>query len=136
VSGRLTLGSKAAEKTDNFARQTVELPRSTKRVIAIFADAVMMPLMLWATSGLKQGYPTFNISDWPAYLAVVAISIPIFVRLGLYRAVIRFLGYKAVFAVAFAMALSGALLGILGFALKIPLLAWSVVTIYSCLSLL
>jgi len=130
------LGSKAVEKTDNFARQTVELPRSTKRIIAIFADAMMMPLMLWMTSGLKQGHPTFEISDWPAYLAVVAVSIPIFVRLGLYRAVIRFLGYKAVFAVAFAMALSGVLLGILGFALKIPLLTWSVVTIYSCLSLL
>jgi FlaA1/EpsC-like NDP-sugar epimerase len=130
------LGSKGVEKTDDFVRQTVELPRSTKRVIAIFADAMMMPLMLWATSGLKQGHPTFSISDWPAYVAVVAISIPIFVRLGLYRAVIRFLGYKAVFAVAFAMALSGVLLGILGFALKIPLLAWSDVTIYSCLSLL
>ena len=130
------MGSKAVEKTDNFARQTVELPRSTKRIIAIFADAMMMPLMLWMTSGLKQGHPTFEISDWPAYLAVVAVSIPIFVRLGLYRAVIRFLGYKAVFAVAFAMALSGVLLGILGFALKIPLLTWSVVTIYSCLSLL
>jgi FlaA1/EpsC-like NDP-sugar epimerase len=136
VSGRLALGSKAVEKTDDFARQTVELPRSTKRIIAIFADAMMMPLMLWATSGLKQGHPTFAISDWPAYLAVVAVSIPIFIRLGLYRAVIRFLGYKAVFAVAFAMALSGLLLGILGFVLKIPLLTWSDVTIYSCLSLL
>jgi FlaA1/EpsC-like NDP-sugar epimerase len=136
VSGRLTLGSKAVKNTDDFARQTVELPRSTKRIIAIFADAMMMPLMLWMTSGLKQGHPTFSISDWPAYLAVVAVSIPIFVRLGLYRAVIRFLGYKAVFAVAFAMALSGVLLGILGFALKIPLLTWSIVTIYSCLSLL
>jgi FlaA1/EpsC-like NDP-sugar epimerase len=136
VSGRLTLGLKAVKNTDDFARQTVELPRSTKRIIAIFADAMMMPLMLWMTSGLKQGHPAFTISDWPAYLAVVAVSIPIFVRLGLYRAVIRFLGYKAVFAVAFAMALSGVLLGILGFALKIPLLSWSVVTIYSCLSLL
>ena len=130
------MGFKAVEKTDDFARQTVELPRSTKRIIAIFADAMMMPLLLWTTSGLKQGHPTFAISDWPAYLAVVAVSIPIFVRLGLYRAVIRFLGYKAVFAVAFAMAMSGVLLGILGFALKIPLLAWSDVTIYSCLSLL
>jgi FlaA1/EpsC-like NDP-sugar epimerase len=130
------LSWKTVDKTDNFARQTVELPGPTKRVIALCADAVMMPLMLWAACGLKQGYPTFAVSDWPAYAAVVAISIPIFVRLGLYRAVIRFLGYQAVFAVALAVALSGVALGILGFALKMPLLSWSGVTIYSCLSLL
>jgi FlaA1/EpsC-like NDP-sugar epimerase len=130
------LSLKTVNKTDNFARQTVELPGPTKRFIALCADAVMMPLMLWAALGLKQGFPTIAVSDWPAYVAVVAISIPIFVRLGLYRAVIRFLGYQAVFAVAFAVALSGVMLGILGFAFKMPLLSWSGVTIYSCLSLL
>jgi FlaA1/EpsC-like NDP-sugar epimerase len=117
-------------------RQTVELPRPTKRIISIFADMIMMPVALWAASSLKWGTPTFSESDWPAYVAVVAVCIPIFIRLGLYRAVIRFLGHKAVFAVAFAVALSGLVLGFLGYALNIPLLSPSVVTIYSCLSLL
>ena len=56
-----------------------------------------MPLALWAAMSLKAGQPMLNPADWPAYVAVVAISIPIFVRFGLYRAVIRFLGHKAVF---------------------------------------
>ena len=64
----------------------------------------MMPLALWAALSLKAGSPAFSLADWPAYVAVVAVSIPIFVRLGLYRAVIRFLGHQAVFAVAFAVA--------------------------------
>ncbi len=79
----------------------------------------MMPLALWAALSLKAGPSAFYLTDWPAYVAVVAVSIPIFVRLGLYRAVIRFLGHQAVFAVAFAVALSGVLLGILGTGLRI-----------------
>jgi len=89
----------------------------------------MMPLALWAALSLKTGNASFSMTDWPAYAAVVAASIPIFVRLGLYRAVIRFLGHKAVIAVAFAVLLSGVLLVVLGFALKIPALTWSVVII-------
>jgi FlaA1/EpsC-like NDP-sugar epimerase len=130
------LGSKSVERTVDFARQTVDLPGPLKRVIAICADSVMMPLALWAAMSLKAGSPAFSFADWPAYVAVVAICIPIFVRMGLYRAVIRFLGHKAVFAVAFAVTLSGASLGLLGSALKVSALSWSVVTIYSCLALL
>jgi len=99
-------------------------------------DAIMMPMALWAALSLKAGFPAFTPSDWPAYLAVVAVSLPIFVRLGLYRAVIRFLGHKAVFAVAFAVALSGLLLGLIGRALSLPALSASVITIYSCIALL
>jgi len=129
------LGS-IVKTTENYARQTVDLPRPTKRVISICTDAVMMPLALWAAMSLKSGHPTFKLTDWPAYVAVAAVSIPIFIRLGLYRAVIRFLGHKAVFAVAFAVALSGFLLGILGLVSGLPALSGSVVTIYSCLALL
>ena len=121
---------------DRFVRQTVELPRPTKRLISICADAIMMPLALWAAISLKTGSPTFAWTDWPAYAAAVAISIPIFVRLGLYRAVVRFLGHQAIFAVAFAIALSGLVLGVLGAAFGISALSWSVATIYSCLALL
>ena len=114
----------------------VDLPRSTKRLISICADTVMMPLVLWTAISLKTGYPRFAVADWPAYVAVVAFSIPIFIRLGLYRSVVRFLGHQAVFAVAFATALSGVLLGLLNLALGMDALSWSVVAIYSCLALL
>jgi len=135
-SGRFILGSKTVATTGDFARQTVEMPGPLKRVIAICADLVMMPLALWIALSLKSGDPTLSIADWPAYLAVIVVSIPIFVRMGLYRAVIRFLGHKAVFAVAFAILISGVLLGILGYALHIPSLSWSDVTIYSSLALI
>jgi FlaA1/EpsC-like NDP-sugar epimerase len=105
-------------------------------VIAICTDAIMMPLALWMAITLKAGYPTVYLADWPAYLAVVGVSIPIFIRFGLYRTVIRFIGHKAVFAVAFAVALGGVLLWLLGRWLHLPALSWSAVAIYSCLALL
>lgn len=123
-------------KGGDFARRTVELPRRLKRFISVCTDCLMIPLALWTAISLKAGYPESNLSDWPAFLAVVAISIPIFVRAGLYRAVIRFLGHKAIFAVALSVAASAVILGILGVLLKIPALSWSVVAIYSFVALL
>ena len=135
------MGSNSVERTDDFARQTVDLPGSVKRVIAFGADLMMMPLALWAALSLKVGAPALSIADWPAYAAVVLVSTPIFVCFGLYRAVIRFLGHKAVFNIASAVLLNGVVLGVVGLVLgvaghQIPALAWSVVTIYSCLVLL
>jgi FlaA1/EpsC-like NDP-sugar epimerase len=96
----------------------------------------MTPVALWAALSLKAGHPAFSTADWPAYAAVVAISTPIFVQMGLYRAVVRFLGHQAVFAIAFAVLLCGILLAGAGLLLQIPALSPSIVTIYSCLTLL
>jgi FlaA1/EpsC-like NDP-sugar epimerase len=96
----------------------------------------MIPLALWTAISLKAGYPVFDWNEWPAFVAVIAVSLPIFVRAGLYRAVIRFLGHQAVFAVALAIAVSAVILGIAGELFHVASLAWSVVAIYSCVALL
>jgi FlaA1/EpsC-like NDP-sugar epimerase len=121
---------------NGYARRAVELPRPTKRAVSLVADTSMILLCLWAALSLKAGRAYLNLDDWPAYVAVTLVSLPIFVRMGLYRAVIRFLGHNAVFAVAGAVTISGATLGGLGEWLRIPALSWSVVVIYSCLTLL
>jgi FlaA1/EpsC-like NDP-sugar epimerase len=123
-------------KGSNFARKTVELPRRVKRLISVCTDSLMLPLALWTAISLKAGYPVFDRAEWPAFVAVVAVSLPIFIRAGLYRAVIRFLGHKAIFSVALAVALSALILGLAGATLKVASLAWSVVGIYSCVALL
>ena len=120
----------------NFARKTVELPRPLKRLISICTDCLMIPLALWTAISLKAGYPIFDWKEWPAFVAVIVVSLPIFIRAGLYRAVIRFLGHQAVFAVALAVAVSAVILGIAGELLHVASLAWSVVAIYSCVALL
>ena len=119
-----------------FARKTVELSRPVKRLISICTDCLMIPLALWTAISLKTGYPVFDWNEWPAFVAVIAVSLPIFIRAGLYRAVIRFLGHQAVFAVALAVAVSAVILGLAGAVLHVASLAWSVVAIYSCVALL
>jgi FlaA1/EpsC-like NDP-sugar epimerase len=123
-------------KGGDFARRTVELPRRLKRLISVCTDSVMIPLALWTAISLKAGRPESNLSDWPAFLAVIIVSIPIFIRAGLYRAVIRFLGHKAIFAVALSVAVSAAIVGIVGTLFQIQVLTWSVVGIYSVVALL
>jgi len=123
-------------KGGDLARKTVELPRRLKRLISVCTDCVMIPLALWTAISLKLGEPESNLSDWPAFLAVIAVSIPIFIRAGLYRAVIRFLGHKAIFAVALSVAVSAVVVGLVGMLLQISVLTWSVVAIYSVVALL
>src|SRR6202035_5343675 len=101
-------------KGGDFARKTVELPRRLKRLISVCTDSLMLPLALWTAISLKIGRPESNLSDWPAFLAVYAIRIPNFNRAGLYRAVIRFLGHKAIFAVALSVAVSALILSAVG----------------------
>ncbi len=98
----------------------------------------MMPLALWAAMTLKAGTRSFyRRPTGPHISRSIAVSIPIFVRFGLYRAVIRYIGHKAVFAVAFAVVLSGIVLASSWvFGSICPALSWSVVAIYSCLALL
>jgi FlaA1/EpsC-like NDP-sugar epimerase len=102
----------------------------------MLADAAMMPLLLWTAHCLKKGHLQIALEDVPACIAVIVIGLPIFVRLGLYRAVIRFLGHQAVFAVAYAIAASATLLIAMGALVKLPLLSPSTVLIYSSLLML
>ena len=128
--------SRTEVEISGFARRIVELPRPIKRLITLIADALMLPLALWAAISLKLGYPVFPRNAWPAYAAAVVVTLPIFVRLGLYRAVIRFLGHRAIFAVALGVFLSAVLLGLLGWLFHLSALSASVVAIYASLALL
>jgi len=85
---------------ERLAKRLVGLPRSRKRVLMLATDAVFIPAALWSAIALKLG-------DWPSgiaatpwlYVAAVLASFPFFVRLGLYRAVIRFIGPRVIVAV-------------------------------------
>jgi len=130
------LGKKSATGFSGFARRIVEMPWPIKRLITLGVDSFMIPVALWAAISLKRGYPVFPHSVWPTYVATLVVTLPIFARMGLYRAVIRFMGHQAVIAVAAAAFVSAALLGVLGWELNLPGLSWSVVTIYASLAVL
>ena len=73
------------------------LPRSRKRLLMVAADVVCIPAALLTAVWLKQGTApdAYGPEPW-LYLAALCTSLPVFVKLGLYRAVMRFVGSKVV----------------------------------------
>lgn len=102
------------------------------------ADGLGIPLALWIALSLVSGalQPPFSGVEW-LYLASLLTSVPIFFRMGLYRAALRYLGHKAVLAVLTGVTVSVALLAMLTLVsprLSVPLTAlpiyWAFALLY------
>jgi FlaA1/EpsC-like NDP-sugar epimerase len=86
----------------------LELPRFQKQLIAATADLFLLPLTFYLSVLLRYDSSTpqlFQIYFW-IIVAAPLISIPIFLKLGLYRAVIRFIDQKIVYVVVLGVTLS------------------------------
>ena len=80
--------------------------RKTKSVIFLTLDVILVILSLWIAFYLRLD--TFRLPDERMiYLGLIApvIAIPIFIRNGLYRAVIRYLASDVIWAVLRAVTL-------------------------------
>ncbi|KKC34566.1 polysaccharide biosynthesis protein [Devosia psychrophila] len=84
------------------------LPRVWKRVILIAFDIIGLSLALWASYALRYGAWVFpNTLDQAAIILTgPLIAIPVFVRMGLYRAVIRYLPERAIWTILQAMTIA------------------------------
>jgi FlaA1/EpsC-like NDP-sugar epimerase len=122
---------------DRIARRLSALPRSRKRILALAADALFVPLALWTALALKFGEVPGELPSGPwLYLLAFASSVPIFARIGLYRSVVRFLGPRVIFTVLAGVTASVLVLGIANFALGPRGVPWTVIGIYWALALL
>lgn len=95
-----------------LAQSLLRLPRGSKRLIMIVADAVMLPAALWVSLILKFDRLLAIDRYWHLLAATVAIGLTVFTLFGLYRAVIRFMGPKAMATVVVAVSTSVLALGI------------------------
>lgn len=94
----------------------IQLSRQTKRFIAIITDATIIVMALAGTLLLvHQQNPAVLFERPVLFLAVVATAIPVFTQQGLYRAIIRFIGARMVFAVLRSVSLVAVVLAITGF---------------------
>jgi FlaA1/EpsC-like NDP-sugar epimerase len=86
----------------------LDLSRVAKQTIAASCDLVMLPLTFYLAILLRYDELTRPLLSQYAWLIVAAplISIPIFVRLGMYRAVIRFIDHKIVYVAVLGVTLS------------------------------
>ncbi|WP_028484084.1 nucleoside-diphosphate sugar epimerase/dehydratase [Thioalkalivibrio sp. ALE17] len=79
----------------------LNLPRSQKRWLMVLADVVMLPLALWSGFAIRlaEPFPPIMLDTWWLFPLVVLLGIPLFVKLGLYRAVVRFMGSRTIWSV-------------------------------------
>ncbi|AVX13558.1 polysaccharide biosynthesis protein [Stutzerimonas stutzeri] len=93
----------------------VRLPRQQKRLIQVSADVLLVWLALWFSFYLRLGNADFaEPLGGHAWLFSIAplLSIPLFIRFGMYRAVMRYFGNDALIAIAKAVTLSALLLAL------------------------
>ncbi|MBH3437080.1 MULTISPECIES: nucleoside-diphosphate sugar epimerase/dehydratase [Pseudomonas] len=87
----------------------VKLNRRTKRLIQVSVDLLLIWLALWLAFYIRLGsagmIEPFGGHAW-LFVVTPIISIPLFIRFGMYRAVMRYLGNDALLAITKAVTLS------------------------------
>ena len=124
-------------KTARLVSGAKQLGRRSKQLLMVMADVVALPAALWTAVSLRMGAVDHNLAQatW-LYPLAVAFTVPVFLRLGLYRAVIRFLGIHAALVIAcgvFISTVSLLLLDLFWFDRAVPL---GVFPIYFALAVL
>ena len=100
-------------------------------------DSSLLVFILLASFSIRLGYWYFPGNDLIlVVLGAPIIAIPIFVRFGLYRSIIRYIGFKALWAVVRAVSLYALVWGIVGFMVAVDGIPRSVIFINWILSLL
>ena len=90
-------------KSGPVATWLINLPRPAKRILLLAVDVGLCVAAVWTSFYLRLGYwPNNNFDPWTPSIAAVLIGIPIFIRSGFYRAILRYTGLAAFssFAVA------------------------------------
>ena len=83
-----------------LANWFIGLQRRNKAIILISADVLFVLLALWSAFSLRWG--VFYIpkgDEWYLFAVAPVIAVPIFVRLGLYRAIIRYIEIRALWTI-------------------------------------
>ncbi len=114
-------------------KSKMELSRYSKQFIIIVADLIWLPTALWLAIVLRWGDQSYNTDyrDFLVYFLMTLSSVLVFLRLGLYRAVIRYMGTEAIIAVVKGISISALIVGTLVFLTRaegiprsIPFIYW------------
>jgi FlaA1/EpsC-like NDP-sugar epimerase len=97
---------------DGFEK-LIELPRNIKQACLLSLDMVFVTAAMWSAVALRYGHLRFELGpvEYVCAAVTVVISAMVFLRLGLYRAVIRFMGQQAIWAILTAVSYSALILG-------------------------
>ncbi|HHY0580677.1 TPA: polysaccharide biosynthesis protein [Vibrio parahaemolyticus] len=99
-----------------------QLSRTHKRMVSVLIDIVLISISFHLAILVRSGdtdyftYPTV----WGIQIGVAIVTIAVFARLGLYRAVLRYLTFQALFVVTAGAVISATLVAALSFYMSDP----------------
>ncbi|MEL7479428.1 MAG: nucleoside-diphosphate sugar epimerase/dehydratase [Pseudomonadota bacterium] len=99
-----------------------QLSRTNKRIVSVLIDIILIFIAFHLAILVRSGdsnyftYPTV----WGIQIAVTIVTIAVFARLGLYRAVLRYLTFQALFVVTAGAVISATLVAALSFYMSDP----------------
>ena len=99
----------------SFIKSVLSLPRPYKRAISLLIDSVFLSCAFWLAffMRLDSVFPLSEQGYWLILACTLPLSLLVFAKLGLYRAVLRYMSMQAVWAIALGSAFSA--LFIIGF---------------------
>lgn len=97
----------------SFPGWFISRTRRVKRAVTLLFDFIIITLALWVAFSLRLG-ELYSPKDSVIWLFVIApfIATPIFIKLGLYRAIIRYIGFHSLWVVVKAVSLYSLLLAL------------------------
>lgn len=103
-----------------YSNRLFDLSRKKKRLILIGFDAFAMVFAFWGAVSLRLGewWTPDSLNVVAAFAITAVFTVLVFVRSGLYRAVLRFIGTKAFKTVFYGVVLSALVLSASTFLLK------------------
>lgn len=93
----------------------LQLPRRQKRLMQVATDVLLVWAALWLAFlvrlGIDEVINPLTAHTW-LFLCAPIVAIPLFIRVGLYRAVLRYFGNDALIEIVKAVSLSSLILGL------------------------
>ncbi|HDT2087297.1 TPA: polysaccharide biosynthesis protein [Enterobacter roggenkampii] len=95
----------------------ISLSRPIKRIITLSIDVILLLSAFWFAFWVRidSMTPIFSTEHWLFIFSIIIVTLAIFVKLGLYRAVIRYITAKILLVVTVGMVISSILLIIAAF---------------------
>jgi FlaA1/EpsC-like NDP-sugar epimerase len=134
--GGMYLSAPKAALFSRASQAVLKLSRPTKRMIMVGTDAVMLPLALLVALALKFDRLVEPTGLGSLLTAAAACGVAAFSLLGFYRAVIRFMGVKAIGRMIIGVTLAALGLAVCGRLGLCTQASGSVLTIYWAIALL
>lgn len=129
------------EPLQTVRQRAVDVPRPAKKALLVMLDFAVLVGLGWVSFLLRFDRSFVpNLNQWALMLALPIIAVPVFVRSGVYRSVLRYLPERAIWVILrsvtvtmllwVALAFLTQLTGIEGTPRSIPVILWLLVSAY------